>query len=115
MRSVRRVPSSDLERPARPCCWCQRTTVRRRIMVGLAGRHDGTGRPIRVLHFLPWLAGGGVETALRELIRGLGSDAYVHHVACFEAQGPRRKDFEALNVPITVLGGKGSVRNVRAL
>ncbi len=70
---------------------------------------------VRILHFLPWLAGGGVEVAFRELIRALPAEQYEHRVACIETRGPRKNDFEAMNVPLTVLGGRASIHNVGAL
>src|SRR6188768_3102666 len=69
---------------------------------------------IRVVHFLPWLAGGGTEVGCRELIRGLPSSRYEQRMVCFETRGQRRADFEAL-VPVTVLGGKPSIRNMSGL
>lgn len=72
------------------------------------------GRRIRVLHFLPWLAGGGVEVGCRELIRSLPASRYEQRVVCIETRGQRRADFEAL-VPVTVLGGKANVKNVAGL
>lgn len=79
------------------------------------GRKNGAVERIRVLHFLPWVAGGGVEVGIRELIRGLPAARYEHHIACIEARGPRKKDFEDLGVPLTVFGGKGNIRNLSAL
>jgi len=70
---------------------------------------------IRVVHFLPWLAGGGTEIGCRELIRALPASRYEQRLACFETRGQRRADFEALRVPVAVLGGKVSIRNVSGL
>lgn len=70
---------------------------------------------VRIVHFLPWLAGGGAEIGCRELIRGLPADRYEQRLVCIETRGQRRADFEALSVPVTVLGGKANVRNVSGL
>lgn len=70
---------------------------------------------IRVVHFLPWLAGGGTEVGCRELVRGLPASRYEQRVVCLEVRGNRRADFDALSVPVTVLGGRPSVRNMAGL
>jgi len=70
---------------------------------------------IRVVHFLPWLAGGGTEIGCRELARALPASRYEQRMVCFETRGQRRADFDALGIPVTVLGGKPNVRNMTGL
>lgn len=69
----------------------------------------------RVLHFLPWVGGGGVETALLELLRHLKAPEYEHRVVCISAAELRLPLFRAEGYEPVQLGGAGSVRNVKAL
>lgn len=70
---------------------------------------------LRVLHFLPWIGGGGVETALLQLLRGLRAPDFEHRVVCIEAKEPRASMFRREGFDFVELGGVGSVRNARAL
>jgi len=70
---------------------------------------------MRVLHFLPWVGGGGVETALLEILRHLKAPEYEHRVVCIAVNELRLPLFRAEGFEPVVLGGKGSVRNVQAL
>ncbi len=70
---------------------------------------------MRVLHFLPWVGGGGVETALLEILRHLRAPEYEHRVVCIAANETRLPLFRAEGFEPVVLGGKGTVRNVQAL
>ena len=70
---------------------------------------------MRVLHFLPWVGGGGVETALLELLRHLKAPEYEHRVVCISAAELRLPLFRDAGFEPVQLGGEGSVRNVAAL
>ncbi len=69
---------------------------------------------MRVLHFLPWLGNGGVETRLLQQLRTMRAPDYQHLVVCITALERAALVREA-GVPVVELGGEGSIRNLRAL
>jgi glycosyltransferase involved in cell wall biosynthesis len=61
-------------------------------------------RPLRLLHLLPWIGGGGVERRRLELARRLPRDRFEMHVACF-GQLAWHREFRDAGVTVHELGG----------
>jgi glycosyltransferase involved in cell wall biosynthesis len=55
---------------------------------------------IRILHLIKGLGIGGAEILLFNLIKGLGDEAYEHHVYCFGNDGPLRERLSSLGASI---------------
>ena len=62
---------------------------------------------LKVLHCVPWIAGGGVEAAKGNLIGKSDRQAWVHAVACFSAQGPWKSYLEECGARIFSLCSSG--------
>ena len=61
---------------------------------------DSTSRPIRVMHILPFVFSGGVETRRRELAKLLDPTQFEQKILCLSGSGPLRADIENYGVEV---------------
>ncbi len=73
------------------------------------------GRPLKVLHVLPWITHGGVEKRRLELIQKLDPERYEQRFLTTRADGAVATALAKANIPVTVIEGPWSILNLDAI
>ncbi|MFW5967075.1 MAG: glycosyltransferase, partial [Persicimonas sp.] len=74
-----------------------------------------SNRPIRILHLVPWLCGGGVERRRLALARQLDPDRFEQRILCIEAEPPISTGIAETDVAYEAIGGTWSPGDIRSI